>query len=44
MQDETCPIPDYLFTEIETLVLKDLGLMIQIPQEQQDNQQNLLRS
>jgi hypothetical protein len=44
MQYMDCPIPDYLFTEVETLVLKDLGLMIQIPQDQNDNQQNILRS
>ena len=44
MQDRQIPIPDYLFTEIDNLVKTDLGIMLQIPQEQQDNSQNLLRS
>lgn len=44
MQDRQLSIPDYLFTEIDMLILKDLGVMMQLPQEQQDNGQNILRS
>jgi hypothetical protein len=42
-QDNPTHIPDYLFAEIEGMVLKDLGLMLQIPLERGDDSQNQLR-
>lgn len=38
VSDKTINIPEYLFPEIEQLTLRDLGVMMQMPQEgQQDN-------
>jgi hypothetical protein len=42
-QDSATHIPEYLFAEIEGLVLKDLGFTLQIPQERGDDSQNQLR-
>lgn len=43
-QDDQTHIPEYLFAEIEQLVLKDLGFLIQVPVEGQDDKQSLLRT
>ena len=43
-QDEATHFPDYLFAEIEQLVVKDLTLLIQIPLEGQDDSQSPLRT
>ncbi len=38
VQNKTINVPEFLFSEIEQLVLRDLGVMLQIPQDtQQDN-------
>lgn len=40
IQNKTINIPEYLFPEIEQLVIRDLGVMMQIPQDiQHDNKQ-----
>lgn len=43
-QDEQTHIPEYLFAEIEQMVLKDLGMLIQMPPDIQDDKQSLLRT
>lgn len=43
-QDDNLHIPDYLFAEIEQMVIKDLTFFIQIPQDGQDDSQSQLRS
>lgn len=43
-QKDRLAVPDFIFAEIESLVLKDLGLMIQTPTETSDDKQNPLRS
>lgn len=43
-QDDPVAVPDYLFAEIEQLVLKDLGMTIQSPVEGQDDKQSVLRT
>lgn len=43
-QDDPTPIPDYLFAEIEQMVLKDLLVTIQTPVEGQDDKQSPLRT
>lgn len=43
-QEEQTHFPEYLFAEIEQMVLKDLTFMIQAPQESNDDNQSLLRS
>lgn len=43
-QDEQVHIPEYLFAEIEQMVLKDLGLILQIPPEGSDDKQSPLRT
>lgn len=42
-QDNQTHIPEYLFAEIEAMVLKDLGFTLQIPQDRGDDSQNQLR-
>jgi len=44
MQERQTHVPDYLFAEIEQQVLKEFGMMMQIPQETKDDSQNILRS
>ena len=36
-QDQPLPFPEYLFSEIEQLVMRDLGVMIQIPSDPGQN-------
>ena len=43
-QLEKCPFPDYLFGEIEQFVARDLGMMVQMPNETQDDKQSPLRT
>lgn len=43
-QDDRLTIPDFLFAEVEQMVLKDLGFMIQTPTETQDDKMSPLRS
>jgi len=43
-QDEQVHIPDHLFAEIEQMVVKDLGLLLQIPPEGSDDKQSPLRT
>lgn len=42
--DDPTHIPDYLFAEIESAVLKDLGLQVNIPTSIEDDKENPLRS
>ena len=43
-QEDRLAIPDFLYAEVESQVLKDLGFMIQTPTETQDDKMNPLRS
>ena len=43
-QDDTINIPEYLFAELEQMVVKDLLTVIQIPAENDDDNQNPLRT
>lgn len=43
-QDHPVHVPEYLFTEIEQTVLKELGMFIQMPVELQDDKQSPLRT
>jgi len=43
-QDHLVHIPEYLFAEIEQLVMKDLGMFVQMPNESLDDKQSPLRS
>jgi hypothetical protein len=43
MYDVMCPIPEYLFTEIEQLIFsQDLGLMVKLPQDTQHDTKNIV--
>lgn len=42
-QDDQTHFPEYLFAEIESMVLKDLSILVQLPQEKGDDLQNQLR-
>jgi len=43
-QDENINIPEYLFAEVEQMVMRDLGVLVQMPTELQDDKQSPLRS
>lgn len=43
MQDKELSIPEYLFTEIESLVQQELMTLAKIPGDASDNSQNILR-
>lgn len=43
-QEDAIRVPEYLFAEIEQMVLKDLGILIQTPVETQDDKQSPLRT
>lgn len=43
-QNDQTHIPDYLFAEIEQSVLKDLGMEISLPMDNQEDKQSILRS
>jgi len=42
-QDEPLPFPEYLFSEIEQFVIKELTMAMQIPTDGPDDSQNVLR-
>jgi hypothetical protein len=42
-QDQQFPIPEYLFSEIEQFVIKELSMTLQIPSNGADDNQNALR-
>lgn len=42
-QEDQTHFPEYLFAEIESMVLKDLSILVQLPQEKGDDLQNQLR-
>ena len=44
MQEHPLHIPEYLFAEMEQMVIRDLGLFIQMPNETQDDKQSPLRT
>ena len=42
-QDDPLPFPEYLFSEIEQFVIKELTMAVQIPTDGPDDSQNVLR-
>ena len=42
-QDQSLNIPDYLFSEIEQYVVKELTMTMQVPADGADDSQNTLR-
>lgn len=42
-QDQQLPIPEYLFSEVEQFVIKELSMTLQIPSNGADDNQNALR-
>jgi hypothetical protein len=42
-QDDPLPFPEYLFSEVEQFVIKELTMAIQIPTNGADDSQNVLR-
>ena len=42
-QDQRLPFPQYLFSEIEQFVVKDLSLAMQVPTNGPDDSQNAIR-
>ena len=42
IQDTMFTIPEYLYSEIEQLVIKDLGAMMSIPQDSQQDNKNIV--
>lgn len=42
-QDETLPLPEYLFAEVEQLVVKELTMLMSVPVDSTDDGQNILR-
>lgn len=43
IQEQSINIPEYLFSEIEQLVIKDLTLTLSIPSDSSDDSQNTIR-
>ena len=43
IQNKTINIPEYLFTEIEQMVMRDLGVLLQIPQDIQHDNKHVVR-
>ena len=41
VQEKTLNIPEFLYSEIEQLVMRDLGVMLQVPQDAQQDLRNL---
>jgi hypothetical protein len=41
-QDRDCPIPDYLFAEIEKFIAEELGITLRIPPDQQHDNLNVI--
>ena len=42
-QDQILPFPEYLFSEIEQMTVKELTMTMQVPQDNLDDGQNALR-
>ena len=42
-QDQTFALPEYLFSEVEQLVIKELTMMLSVPSDGPDDSQNSLR-
>jgi hypothetical protein len=42
-QDDPLPFPEYLFSEVEQFVIKELTMTIQVPTDGPDDSQNVLR-
>lgn len=42
-QDQPLPFPEYLFSEVESFVIKELTMSVQIPSNGPDDSQNVLR-
>ena len=42
-QDQTFALPEYLFSEVEQLVIKELTMMLSIPSDGPDDSQNTIR-
>ena len=42
-QDDPLPFPEYLFSEVEQFVIKELTMAMQIPTDGSDDSQNVLR-
>ena len=42
-QDDPLPFPEYLFSEIEQFVIKELTMAMQVPTDGSDDSQNVLR-
>lgn len=43
-QEDLIHIPEYLFAEVEQMVMRDLGIFVQMPNDTQDDKQSALRS
>ena len=43
MQDRIISIPEFLFSEIEQMALRELTIMLQIPVDTQHDQQNVTK-
>jgi len=43
MQQQESAIPDYLYSEIENMILQELGVMMQVPNDTQDDKQSNIR-
>jgi hypothetical protein len=42
-QDKPLTIPEYLFSEVEQFVIKELSMSMQVPADDADDSQNSLR-
>jgi hypothetical protein len=42
-QDNPLPFPEYLFSEVEQFVVKELTMTMQVPTDGPDDSQNALR-
>jgi hypothetical protein len=42
IQDTMFTIPEYLYAEIEQAVIRDLGVMMSVPQDQQQDNRNIV--
>lgn len=43
IQNQKFNVPEYLYAEIEQAVIKDLGIMINVPSDQQEDNRNLIK-
>ena len=42
-QDQTFALPEYLFSEVEQFVIKELTMLMSVPVDSTDDGQNILR-